>query len=146
MLVLLCGGKFQYSRERRQDEERKNADKAAIRDLVLTFFPITRSVQQRKLKLLMPVFMLSKLRRQTITKKAANVEILIVPSVIFRWRNSICNFCWHFRCNIYVVITHMLNILSKIETYTTGLSPQNRQILPRSSPLKMYFSRSPSQI
>ena len=54
-LVLLFGGKFQYSRERRQDEERKNADKAAIRDLVLTFFPITRSVQQRKLKLLMPV-------------------------------------------------------------------------------------------
>ena len=52
-----------------------------------------------------------------------------------RWRNSICNFCSHFRYNIYVLITHMLNILSKIETYTRGLSPRNKQILPRSSPL-----------
>jgi len=50
-LVLLFGSKFQYSRERRQDEEGKSADKAAIRDLVLTFFPISRSVQQRKLEL-----------------------------------------------------------------------------------------------
>ena len=54
-----------------------------------------------------------------------------------RWRNSICNFCSHFRYNIYVLITHMLNILSKIETYTRALSPRNKQILPRSSPLSL---------
>ena len=54
-----------------------------------------------------------------------------------RWRNSICNFCSHFRYNIYVLITRMLKILSRIETYTKCLSPQNKQILPRSSPLKV---------
>ena len=41
--------------KRRQDEEGKQSDKAAIRDLVLTFWPTIRSVQQRKLKLLMLV-------------------------------------------------------------------------------------------
>ena len=34
----------------------KHSDKASIRDLVLTFCPTMRSVQQRKLKLLMLVF------------------------------------------------------------------------------------------
>ena len=47
--------KFPYSRKRRQDEEEKQSDKAAIRDLMLTFCPTMCSVQQRKLKLLMPV-------------------------------------------------------------------------------------------
>ena len=40
----------------RQDEEGKQSDKTAIRDLVLTFCPTMRSVQQRKLKLLLPVY------------------------------------------------------------------------------------------
>ena len=53
--LLLFGTKFQYWRKRRQDEEEKQFDKAAIRDLVLTFCPTMCSVQQRKLKLLMPV-------------------------------------------------------------------------------------------
>ena len=43
--------KFPYSRKRRQDEEEKQSDKAAIRDLMLTFCPTMCSVQQRKLKL-----------------------------------------------------------------------------------------------
>ena len=59
-----------------------------------------------------------------------------------RWRNSICNFCSHFRYNIYVLITHRLNILSKIETYTRGLSPRNKQILPRSSPLTQLWEKA----
>ena len=54
-ILLLFGTKFQYSCKRRQDEEGKQSDKAAIRDLVLTFCPTMRSVQQRKLKLLMLV-------------------------------------------------------------------------------------------
>ena len=54
--ILLFGNMLQCSRKRRQDEEEKQkSDKAAIRDLVLTFCPSMRSVQQRKLKLLMPV-------------------------------------------------------------------------------------------
>ena len=53
--LILFGTKFQYSRKRRQDEEGKQSEKAAIRDLVLTFCPTMRSIQQRKLKLLMPV-------------------------------------------------------------------------------------------
>ena len=36
----------------------KQSDKAAIRDLVLTICPTMHSVQQRKLKLLMPVLSL----------------------------------------------------------------------------------------
>ena len=43
-ILLLFGTKFQYSRKRRQGEERKQSDKAAIRDLVLTFCPTLRSV------------------------------------------------------------------------------------------------------
>ena len=50
-ILLLFGTKFQYSRKRRQDEEGHQSDKAAIKDLVLTFCPTMRSVQQRKLKL-----------------------------------------------------------------------------------------------
>ena len=43
-------GKFQYIlRKRIQDEEGKQSDKAAIRDLVLTFSPTIPRVQQRKL-------------------------------------------------------------------------------------------------
>jgi len=51
-VLLLFGTKFQYSRKRRQDEDAKQSSKAAIRDLVLTYCPTMRSVQQRKLKLL----------------------------------------------------------------------------------------------
>ena len=36
----------------------------------------------------------------------------------------------------------MLNILWKIETHTRGLSPQNKQILPRSSPLRTFAPKS----
>ena len=54
-ILLLFGTKFQYLSKRRQDEEGKHSDKAAIRDLVLTFCPTMQSVQQRKLKLLMLV-------------------------------------------------------------------------------------------
>ena len=53
--LILFGTRFQYSRKRRQDEEGKQSEKAAIRDLLLTFCPTMRSIQQRKLKLLMPV-------------------------------------------------------------------------------------------
>ena len=53
---ILFGSKFQYSGKRRQDEEGKQSNKAAIRDLVLTFCPTVRRIQQRKLKLLMPVY------------------------------------------------------------------------------------------
>ena len=53
--MILFGTKLQYSRKRRQDEEGKESNKAAIRDLVLTFCPTIRSVQQWKLNLLMPV-------------------------------------------------------------------------------------------
>ena len=55
-ILLLFGTEFQYSCKGRQDEEGKQSDKAAIRDLVLTFCPTMRSVQQRKLKLLMLVY------------------------------------------------------------------------------------------
>ena len=55
-LFFLLGTKFQYSCKRRQDEEGKQSDKAAIRDMVLTFCPTMHCVQQRKLKLLMPAF------------------------------------------------------------------------------------------
>ena len=54
-ILLLFGTKFQYSCKWRQDEEGKQSDKAAIRDLVLTFCPTMHSVQKRKLKLLMLV-------------------------------------------------------------------------------------------
>ena len=54
-ILLLFGTKFQYSCKRRQDDEGKHSDKASIRDLVLTFCSTMRSVQQRKLKLLMLV-------------------------------------------------------------------------------------------
>ena len=53
--LLLFGAKFQCSRKRRQGEQGKQSDKAAIRDLVLTFCPKMHSIQQRKLKFLMPV-------------------------------------------------------------------------------------------
>ena len=66
--LILFGTKFQYSRKRRQDEEGKQSDKAAIRDLVLTFCPTMRSIQQRKLKLLIPVFYQPKLEGEN--KKA----------------------------------------------------------------------------
>ena len=56
-ILLLFGTKFQYSCKRRQDEEGKQSDKAVIRDLVLTFRPTMRSVQRRKLKLLMLVLL-----------------------------------------------------------------------------------------
>ena len=55
IFIINFGTKFQYSRKRRQDEEEKQSDKAAIRGLVLTYCPTMHSVQQRKLKLLMPV-------------------------------------------------------------------------------------------
>ena len=54
-VLLLFGTKFQYLCKRRQDEEGKQSNKAAIRDLALTFCPTMCSVQQRKLELLMPV-------------------------------------------------------------------------------------------
>ena len=44
-ILLLFGTKFQYSRERRQDEEGKQSDKSAIRDLVLTYCPTMHSIQ-----------------------------------------------------------------------------------------------------
>ena len=53
-ILLLFGTKFLYSRKTIPEEEGKQSDKAAIRDLVLTLCPTMRSVQQRKLKLLMP--------------------------------------------------------------------------------------------
>ena len=65
-ILLLFGTKFQYSCKRRQDEEGKQSDKASIRDLVLTFCPTMRSVQQRKLKLLMLVYMHFRWQRQLI--------------------------------------------------------------------------------
>ena len=40
-----------------QDEEGTQSDKAAIRDSVLSVSSTVRSVQQRKLKLLMPVIL-----------------------------------------------------------------------------------------
>ena len=46
--------KFQHSRKRRQDEEGKESDTAAINDLVLTFCPTMCSIHLRKLRLLMP--------------------------------------------------------------------------------------------
>ena len=51
LVLLLFGTKSQYSRKRTQDVEEKQSDKAAIRDLVLTFFQAKHSIQQRKLKL-----------------------------------------------------------------------------------------------
>ena len=39
--LILFATKFQYSRKRRQDEEGKQFDKAAIRHLMLTFCPTT---------------------------------------------------------------------------------------------------------
>ena len=54
-IFVLFGTTFQYSRKRRQDEERKQSDKAAIRQLVLTFRHTMRCRLHRKLKLLMPV-------------------------------------------------------------------------------------------
>ena len=53
--LVLFGTKFQYSRKMRQDEEGKQSHKAVIRDLVFTFCSTMRSIQQRILKLLMPV-------------------------------------------------------------------------------------------
>jgi len=53
--LLLFGTKLQYSRKKTQDEEGKQSDRAAIGDLVLTFCPTMRGVQQGKLKLLIPV-------------------------------------------------------------------------------------------
>ena len=55
-ILLLFGAKFQYSRKRIQDEEGKQSDKACIRDLVLSICPTMRRVEQRKLKLLLPVY------------------------------------------------------------------------------------------
>ena len=52
---LLFGTKFQYLHKRIEDEWGKQYDKPGIRDLVLTFCPTMR-LQQRKLRLLMPVF------------------------------------------------------------------------------------------
>jgi len=54
ILLSFCS-KFQYSLKRRQDEEGKQSDRAAIRDSVLTVCPTMHSIQQSKLKLLMPV-------------------------------------------------------------------------------------------
>ena len=53
-MLLLLHTKLQYSRKSRQ--EKKVNDKAAIRDLVLTFCPAMHNVQKRKLKLLMAVY------------------------------------------------------------------------------------------
>ena len=55
---------IQYSHKRIQDEQGKQSDKAAIKDLVLTFCPTVRSVQQRKLRHLMPV-----LHKHTVLKR-----------------------------------------------------------------------------
>ena len=55
--LLLFGTKFQCSHQMRQDEEGKKSDKAAIRDLVLTFCPTMSIIQKRKLKVLMPVLL-----------------------------------------------------------------------------------------
>jgi len=55
-ILLLFGTKCHYSCKRRHDEEGKQSDEAALRDLVLTFPPTIRSVKQRKAKLLMRVF------------------------------------------------------------------------------------------
>ena len=55
-ILELFGTTFQYSRKRRQDEEGKQSNKAAIPQLVLTFCPTMRCCLKRKLKLLMPVF------------------------------------------------------------------------------------------
>ena len=54
-VLLLFGTKFQSSCKRREDEEGKQSNQAAMKDLVLTFCPTMRSFRQRKLKLLMPV-------------------------------------------------------------------------------------------
>ena len=51
LVLLLFGTKSQYSRKRRQDVEEKQSDKAAVKDLVLTFCQTMYSIQQRKLKL-----------------------------------------------------------------------------------------------
>ena len=59
-VLLLFGTKFQYLCTRTQDKEGKQYDKAAIRDLVLTFRLTLHSIQQRKLKLLMPVCIIIK--------------------------------------------------------------------------------------
>ena len=58
-VLLLFGTKFQSSCKRREDEEGKLSNEAAMKDLVLTFCPTMRSVRQRKLKLLMPVWNMS---------------------------------------------------------------------------------------
>ena len=42
-ILVLFGTKFQYSLKMRQDEERKQSDKAAIRELVRTFCPTMRN-------------------------------------------------------------------------------------------------------
>ena len=71
-ILLLFGTKFQYSRKRRQDEEGRQSDKAAIRDLVLTFCPTMRSVQQRKMKLLMLVYN----KAFTLTYRGTQIPII----------------------------------------------------------------------
>ena len=43
---ILFGTNFQYSCKRIQDEEGKQSDKAAIRDLVLTFCPTMRRISR----------------------------------------------------------------------------------------------------
>ena len=73
--LILFATKLQYSCKRRQDEEGKQSDKAAIRDLVLTFCPTMRSIQQRKLKLLMPVY--------------------YPPLLTLKWALALFE-CWHF--------------------------------------------------
>ena len=44
MRVLLFGTKFQSSCKRREDEERKQSNEAAMKDLVLSFCPTMHSV------------------------------------------------------------------------------------------------------
>ena len=67
--------KYQYLRKRIQVEEGKQSNKAAIRDLVLTFCPTMRSVRQRTLKLMMPVFMIIIIMNYWNHKFRFNVEL-----------------------------------------------------------------------
>ena len=68
--LLIFGTKFQYSRKRRQDEERKQYDEATIRDLVITFCPTMYSVHQRKPKLLMPVWVKTEINSSVFSRSS----------------------------------------------------------------------------
>ena len=78
-ILLLFGTKFQYSCERRQDEEGKQSDQAAIRELVLTFCPTMHSVQQRKLKLLMLVLVATPMTVIFVFASSAYIRVAWFP-------------------------------------------------------------------